>query len=114
MLSIDLRGKRALIAGVADDGGFGWAIGKALVEAGALKSYEPGTWHVSQLLSTPGYPTSANDSVVDKACQVNLTVRFEPPWMAWTNAVESADQPLLVRAGLWHHEQVAPSLRWPA
>jgi enoyl-[acyl-carrier protein] reductase I len=35
MLAIDLRGKRALVAGVADDGGFGFAIGKALAEAGA-------------------------------------------------------------------------------
>src|SRR2546429_9680941 len=35
MLSIDLRGKRALVAGVADDGGYGFAITKALVEAGA-------------------------------------------------------------------------------
>jgi enoyl-[acyl-carrier protein] reductase I len=35
MLSIDLTGKRALIAGVSDDGGFGFAIAKALAEAGA-------------------------------------------------------------------------------
>ena len=35
MLAIDLRGKRALVAGVADDGGFGFAIAKALIEAGA-------------------------------------------------------------------------------
>src|SRR5262249_53922638 len=35
MLSIDLQGKRALVAGVADDGGFGFAIAKALAEAGA-------------------------------------------------------------------------------
>jgi enoyl-[acyl-carrier protein] reductase I len=35
MLAIDLQGKRALVAGVADDGGFGFAIGKALAEAGA-------------------------------------------------------------------------------
>jgi enoyl-[acyl-carrier protein] reductase I len=35
MLSIDLRGKRALVAGVADDAGFGFAIAKALAEAGA-------------------------------------------------------------------------------
>ena len=35
MLSIDLKGKRALVAGVADDGGFGFAIAKALAEAGA-------------------------------------------------------------------------------
>jgi len=38
MLSIDLTGKHALVAGVADDGGFGWAIAKALVEAGAKVS----------------------------------------------------------------------------
>lgn len=35
MLPIDLNGKRALVAGVADDGGFGFAIAKALAEAGA-------------------------------------------------------------------------------
>src|SRR2546429_6544660 len=42
MLSIDLRGKRALVAGVADDGGYGFAITKALVEAGATVC--AGTW----------------------------------------------------------------------
>jgi len=42
MLSIDLRGKRAFVAGVADDGGFGFAIAKALVEAGATVIV--GTW----------------------------------------------------------------------
>ena len=35
MLPIDLRGKRALVAGVADDNGFGWSIAKHLIEAGA-------------------------------------------------------------------------------
>ena len=42
MLTIDLRGKRALVAGVADDGGFGFAIAKALGQAGA--SVCLGTW----------------------------------------------------------------------
>ena len=42
MLGIDLTGKRALVAGVADDGGFGWAIAKALAEAGATVCV--GTW----------------------------------------------------------------------
>ena len=42
MLTIDLAGKRALVAGVADDGGFGFAIAKALAEAGA--SICVGTW----------------------------------------------------------------------
>lgn len=35
MLKIDLTGKRALVAGVADDGGFGFAIAKAFAQAGA-------------------------------------------------------------------------------
>src|ERR1700733_2076774 len=42
MLTIDLTGKHALVAGVADDGGFGFAIAKALAEAGATVSV--GTW----------------------------------------------------------------------
>jgi len=42
MLTIDLTGKRALIAGVSDDGGFGFAIAKALGEAGA--SVCVGSW----------------------------------------------------------------------
>ena len=35
MLSIDLSGRRALVAGVADDNGYGFAIAKALAAAGA-------------------------------------------------------------------------------
>ncbi len=35
MPNIDLRGKRALIAGVSDAGGFGFAIAKSLAECGA-------------------------------------------------------------------------------
>jgi enoyl-[acyl-carrier protein] reductase I len=42
MLTIDLRGKRAFIAGVADDAGFGFAIARAMAEAGA--SICLGTW----------------------------------------------------------------------
>jgi enoyl-[acyl-carrier protein] reductase I len=42
MLNIDLTGRRALVAGVADDGGYGFAIAKALAEAGA--SVCVGTW----------------------------------------------------------------------
>ncbi len=42
MLSIDLTGKRAFIAGVADDGGFGFAIAKRLAQAGT--SICVGTW----------------------------------------------------------------------
>src|SRR5213082_3219821 len=42
MHAIDLKGKRALVAGVADDAGFGFAIAKALAEAGATVVL--GTW----------------------------------------------------------------------
>ncbi len=42
MLTIDLTGKHALVAGVADDGGFGFAIAKALAAAGAKVSVA--TW----------------------------------------------------------------------
>jgi enoyl-[acyl-carrier protein] reductase I len=42
MLTIDLTGKHALVAGVADDAGFGFAIAKALADAGA--SVSVATW----------------------------------------------------------------------
>lgn len=42
MLNINLKGKIAFVAGVGDDQGFGWAIAKALAEAGATILI--GTW----------------------------------------------------------------------
>jgi enoyl-[acyl-carrier protein] reductase I len=42
MVTFDLKGKRVLVAGVADDAGFGFAIAKAFAEAGALVSVA--TW----------------------------------------------------------------------
>jgi len=42
MLPIDLTGKRALVAGIADDKGYGWAIVRSLAQAGA--SVCVGTW----------------------------------------------------------------------
>jgi enoyl-[acyl-carrier protein] reductase I len=42
MLAINLRGKKAFIAGIGDDQGYGWAIAKALAEAGA--EIIVGTW----------------------------------------------------------------------
>ncbi|KAH6812378.1 Rossmann-fold superfamily protein [Perilla frutescens var. frutescens] len=41
-LAINLKGKRAFIAGVADDNGYGWAIAKSLAAAGA--EILLGTW----------------------------------------------------------------------
>ena len=42
MLSIDLKGKKVFVAGIGDDQGYGWAIAKALAEAGA--EILIGTW----------------------------------------------------------------------
>ncbi|HKV52167.1 MAG TPA: enoyl-[acyl-carrier-protein] reductase [Gemmatimonadaceae bacterium] len=42
MFTIDLTGRRALVAGVADDAGYGFAIAKALAECGA--TVVVGTW----------------------------------------------------------------------
>jgi enoyl-[acyl-carrier protein] reductase I len=42
MLKIDLKGKKVFVAGIADDQGYGWAIAKALAEAGA--EIIIGTW----------------------------------------------------------------------
>ncbi|GKB94891.1 enoyl-[acyl-carrier-protein] reductase [NADH], chloroplastic-like protein [Tanacetum coccineum] len=41
-LRVDLRGKKAFIAGIADDNGYGWAIAKSLAAAGA--EILVGTW----------------------------------------------------------------------
>jgi enoyl-[acyl-carrier protein] reductase I len=42
MLGIDLQGKRAFVAGIGDDHGYGWAMAKALHRAGATVC--AGTW----------------------------------------------------------------------
>lgn len=42
MLKMNLKGKKAFVAGIGDDNGFGWAIAKMLAEAGA--EIYIGTW----------------------------------------------------------------------
>jgi enoyl-[acyl-carrier protein] reductase I len=56
MLKIDLDGRRALVAGVADDKGYGFAIAKALAEAGAIVSLAtwPPTWTIFAKLMERG------------------------------------------------------------
>ncbi len=56
MLSIDLQGRRALVAGVADDKGYGFAIAKALIESGARVSVAtwPPTWNIFKMLLARG------------------------------------------------------------
>ncbi len=59
MLSIDLRGKRAFIAGIGDERGFGWAIAKALAEAGC--EILVGTWTPMLQIFTMGLNTGKFD-----------------------------------------------------
>ena len=63
MLPIDLSGKRAFVAGVADDGGFGFAIAKALVEAGA--SVSVGTWPPAMKIFTTMLERGKFDSALE-------------------------------------------------
>ncbi|MEK6687496.1 MAG: enoyl-[acyl-carrier-protein] reductase [Gemmatimonadota bacterium] len=99
MLPIDLTGKRAFIAGVADDVGFGFAISKALVEAGATvcvgtwppalgifeKLLDRGKMNDSMILARGGvmtferiYPLDAGfDSMADVPAEVVANKRYE-------------------------------------
>jgi enoyl-[acyl-carrier protein] reductase I len=61
MLQIDLKGKKAFIAGVADDQGFGWAIAKVLADAGA--DIIIGTWTPLMKIFT----TSLNNGKFDSS-----------------------------------------------
>lgn len=99
MLKIDLRGKRAFVAGIGDDQGFGWAIAKALAEAGAeilvgtwtpiLKifttSLEAGKFDESRLLSDGSlmqfakvYPLDASfDTLADVPEEIRENKRYK-------------------------------------
>lgn len=99
MLPIDLTGKRAFIAGVADDAGFGFAIAKAMMEAGATvcvgtwppalgifeKLLERGKMGDSMILARGGvmtfekiYPLDAGfDSMADVPAEVVANKRYE-------------------------------------
>lgn len=59
MLNIDLRGKKAFIAGIGDDQGFGWAIAKALAEAGATILI--GTWTPMMKIFTTAFENGKFD-----------------------------------------------------
>lgn len=59
MLNIDLKGKKAFIAGIGDDQGFGWAIAKALAEAGA--TILVGTWTPMMRIFTTAFESGKFD-----------------------------------------------------
>ncbi|MDP1836639.1 MAG: enoyl-[acyl-carrier-protein] reductase [Chlamydiales bacterium] len=60
MLQFHLKGKKAFIAGIADDKGFGWAIAKALAEAGA--EVIVGTWTPLLKLFTTAFENGKFDA----------------------------------------------------
>lgn len=99
MLTIDLKGKKAFIAGIGDDQGFGWAIAKALAEAGCdlligtwtplmkifLTSLEKGKFDQSRKLSNGSlmrflkvYPLDASfDAIEDVPEEIRENKRYK-------------------------------------
>ncbi len=71
MLKIDLKGKKAFIAGIGDDQGYGWAIAKALAEAGA--EILIGTWTPMMKIFT----TSLTTGKFDESRQLSNGSRME-------------------------------------
>lgn len=59
MLTINLKGKRAFVAGIGDDQGYGWAIAKALAEAGC--EVLVGTWTPLMRIFTQGLSSGKFD-----------------------------------------------------
>jgi enoyl-[acyl-carrier protein] reductase I len=60
MFHVNLKGKKAFIAGVGDDQGYGWAIAKALTEAGA--EIILGTWTPILKIFTTSFSTGKFDA----------------------------------------------------
>lgn len=58
-MKINLKGKKAFIAGIGDDQGYGWAIAKALAEAGA--EIIIGTWTPLMKIFTLSWSTGKFD-----------------------------------------------------
>lgn len=70
MLSIDLSGKRAFVAGVADDKGYGWAIVRALARAGA--SICVGTWPPTMRIFTKSLERGKLDLALPGGGEIEL------------------------------------------
>ncbi len=85
MLPIDLKGKKAFIAGVGDDQGYGFAIAKALANAGATLII--GTWTpifkiFTQSLANGKFDASlklSNGSLMEFAKVYPLDASFDTP-----------------------------------
>jgi enoyl-[acyl-carrier protein] reductase I len=70
MLPIDLTGKRAFVAGVADDRGYGWAIVRALARAGA--SICIGTWPPTMNIFTKSLERGKLDRDLEGGRQIEI------------------------------------------
>ena len=91
MLRIDLTGKRALVAGVADDRGYGWAIARSLAEAGA--SVCVATWPPTLKIFTK----SLERGKLDRSLPDGGTLEFEKIYAMDAVFDEPADVPEEVR-----------------
>lgn len=85
MLPINLKGKKAFIAGIGDDQGYGWAIAKALAEAGAeiiIGTWTPIVKIFNQSWSLGKFDESrklANGSLMQCAKVYSLDAAFDKP-----------------------------------
>ncbi len=85
MLTINLKGKKAFIAGVGDDQGYGWAIAKELAEAGATILI--GTWTPMMKIFTMALESGkfdesrklSNGSLMEIAKVYPLDAAFDTP-----------------------------------
>ena len=93
MLAIDLRDKRAFIAGIADDHGYGWAIAKALSQAGA--SVCAGTWPPM----IAHFERALRDGQLDTALPGGGVLRFEKVYPLDALYDHPEDVPSEVRRG---------------
>ena len=90
MLSIDLHGRHAFVAGVADDKGYGFAIAKALIEAGARVSVGtwPPAWNIFKMLLARGKLDAsrrlANGDLLEFANIYPLDAAFDALSDRWT------------------------------
>lgn len=73
MLQVDLKGKRAFVAGIGDDQGYGWAIAKSLAEAGATVLV--GTWVPLVKIFTSGLKSGKFDA--SRGLQDGSLLEFE-------------------------------------
>ena len=82
MFMIDLTGKRALVAGVADDGGFGFAIAKALAEAGATvvrRHLAAGAQHLQEPARARQVRRVARARRAARSWRSSASIRSTPP-----------------------------------